>query len=196
VHTYLLSSETLVFSSKARCQEFFFSGGFLEKSTGPVLDFGVASGGSTLQIAEGLLLQPERLVYGFDAFEGIRDAWSKPDRTPGSMDLDGIVPAKLRVHPKTEMVVGWVEDTLPKFLAQHGSPIEFVHFDMDVFGPTRFALEEIRPRLNSGAVLMFDDYFGFIGWQNHSHRALNEVLDRGEYDCIGISPTQAVFRLK
>lgn len=140
--------------------------------------------------------QPERLVYGFDAFEGIRDAWSKMDRPSGSMSLDGIVPPELRAHPKIEIVVGWVEDTLPKFLDQNRGPIEFIHFDMDVFVPTRFALEELRPRLNSGAILVFDDYFGFIGWQNHSYRAITEVLGREEYDCIGISPYQAVFRLK
>lgn len=192
IRTELLDSSTLVFSSKQNCQRHFFSQQFISNTVGLVLDFGVHNGKSTLQLGDGLLGQ-ERVVWGFDAFEGIRDSWSKTDRPAGSMTLDGKVPPALVDHPKIEIVVGWVEDTLPDFLEKRLDSVGLVHFDMDVFIPTRFALEAVKPRLNPGAIIVFDDYFGFIGWENHSHRAMTEVFSRDEYVCLGISPFQAVF---
>lgn len=162
-----------------------------------VLDFGVASGRSTLQIADGLSPLENRKVVGFDAFLGIRDAWSKAGRPPGSMSRGGSIPPALQEHPRVDLVVGWVEDTLDQFLASNPGEIAFVHMDMDVYPPTTYTLERIKSRLSSGSVIVFDDFFGFVGWQHHSFRAFNEVFGSGpRWTCTGISPSQAAFRIE
>lgn len=196
IDSTLLSSDTLLFSSKAELRNHYFSTEVLQALNGMVLDFGVASGRSTLQIADGLSPLENRKVVGFDAFLGIRDAWSKVGRPPGSMSRGGSIPPALQEHPRVDLVVGWVEDTLDHFLASNPGEIAFVHMDMDVYPPTRYTLERIKSRLAPGSVVVFDDFFGFVGWQHHSVRAFNEVFGSGpRWTCIGISPSQAAFRV-
>jgi hypothetical protein len=195
IYERLLSSETLVFSTKEKLREHFFSTAWVSSATGSILDFGVMSGDSTLAIAEALGGGPNSKVWGFDAFLGIRDPWSKSDRPAGSMSLEGRVPSALVEHPNVGLVVGWVEDTLGEFLERNPGPVAFAHFDLDVYAPTRFALEAVRPSLNRDAVMVFDDFFGFIGWKNHSARAFFEIFDDSEWVCLAVSPHQAVFKL-
>jgi hypothetical protein len=83
INKELLESETLVFSSKQALREYFFSSEVLARHPGLVLDFGVATGDSTIMLGNALLNVENRMVVGFDAFLGIRDEWSKPDRPPG-----------------------------------------------------------------------------------------------------------------
>ncbi len=194
IHDQLLETETLVFSSKQGLRDHFFGEEQVKQVPGQVLDFGVATGASTLMLGDALRSSPNREVVGFDAFLGIRDAWSKVDRPPGSMNLDGLVPDELVSHPKISVQVGWVEDTLPPFLKENGDVIALAHLDLDVYPPTRFALEALKPLLVSGSRLIFDDYFGFIGWQAHSHLAFSQVFDRHEFRCIGLSPANVAFQ--
>ena len=195
IDSTLLSSDTLLFSSKAELRNHYFSTEVLQALNGMVLDFGVASGRSTLQIADGLSPLENRKVVGFDAFLGIRDAWSKVGRPPGSMSRGGSIPPALQEHPRVDLVVGWVEDTLDHFLSSNPGEIAFVHMDMDVYPPTRYTLERIKSRLAPGSVVVFDDFFGFVGWQHHSVRAFNEVLAPDEeWVSIGISSSQVAFR--
>ena len=192
----LLESETLVFSSKQALREYFFSSEVLARHPGLVLDFGVATGDSTIMLGNAVLNVENRMVVGFDAFHGIRDEWSKPDRPPGSMDLGGVVPDRLAQHEKVELRVGWVEDTLPLFLQERPETAGLVHLDMDVFPPTKFVLEALEPALRPGSLLVFDDYFGFIGWQNHSHRAFAETFNLSSFRCVGVSHSNVAFEYR
>ncbi len=189
----LLESRTLVFSSKNALREYFFSPESLSRHPGQVLDFGVASGDSTIMLADSLLRADNRQVVGFDAFLGIRNEWSKVDRPPGSMDMDGVAPSRLLMHERVELQVGWVEETLPLFLQENPEDVALAHLDMDVFPPTKFVLEAISPFLTAGSRLLFDDYFGFIGRENHSHQAFSEVFDVAEFFCIGVSHSNVAF---
>jgi predicted O-methyltransferase YrrM len=193
INEELLEPETLVFSSKQALREYFFSFEVLAQRPGHVLDFGVATGESTIMLGNALLNTQNRTVVGFDAFLGIRDAWSKPDRPPGAMSLGGVVPASLVDHEKVDVRVGWVEDTLPLFLQERPDSAGLVHLDMDVFPPTKFVLEALRPVLRPGSLLVFDDYFGFIGWQNHSHRAFAETFNLSSFRCVGVSLSNVAF---
>jgi hypothetical protein len=112
------------------------------------------------------------------------------------MNLGGVVPARLANHEKVELRMGWVEDTLPVFLSEHHEDAGLVHLDMDVFPPTKFVLEALGPALRSGSLLVFDDYFGFIGWQNHSHRALTESFNLSRFRCVGVSLSNVEFEYR
>lgn len=193
IHEALLESQTLVFSSKKALREYFFSPEALSRHPGQVLDFGVASGDSTIMLGDALLRTDNRRVVGFDAFLGIRNEWSKVDRPPGSMNMDGVAPSRLLMHERVELQVGWVEETLPVFLQENPEKVGLAHLDMDVFPPTKFVLEAIAPFLSAGSRLVFDDYFGFIGWENHSHQAFAEVFGLADFLCVGVSHYNVVF---
>ena len=197
INEELLESETLVFSSKQGLRDYFFSSEVLARDPGGlVLDFGVATGDSTIMLGNALLDTENRVVVGFDAFLGIRNEWSKPDRPPGSMTLGGVVPDRLAKHEKVELRVGWVEDTLPVFLDERPERVGLVHLDLDVFPPTKFVLEALAPALRPGSLLVFDDYFGFIGWKMHSHRAFTESFDLSSFRCVGVSRGNVAFEYR
>ena len=123
---------------------------------------------------------PKKTIHGFDAFLGLRDVWSKPERGPGSMNLEG--------HPQVASNVvlhmSWVEDTLEIFLNQHPDSIYFVHQELDVYHPTKFSLNLIKNRLISGSLILIDNYHNFIGWQNHSHKTYTESLVTSQFELI------------
>jgi hypothetical protein len=190
----LLSSSTMVFSNTQLMRNHFFSSRSLAGVEGAIMDFGVAEGYSTLQISDNL--PHGASVSAFDAFEGLRDPWSKPDTLPGAIYLGGVVPPLLLERGNIVVVKGWVEDTLPAFIESIGdSGIGFVHLDMDVYPPTAFTLGLIRPHLNKGCLILFDDYFGFPGWRHHSHRALNDFFGRESYKVLGVSDRQLCIQV-
>ena len=158
------------------------------------LEFGVRSGVSAKFFAKyALQYASQNRLYGFDAFEGIRDNWSSISEPAGSFSLNGIVPPPIT---GCEFVIGWVEDTLPNFLSVHADePIVFAHFDFDVYKPTKFALESIRERLRPGSIIMFDEFHGYPGWEFNEKKALDEVLSPNTYKFIAFSRKQAAIKI-
>lgn len=70
-------------------------------------------------------------------------------------DADRFVPWKARV----QLIKGNIERSVPAFLAEHpGVRFSLVHFDCDLYKPTRTALEAIWPRVSRGGLLLFDEY--------------------------------------
>lgn len=193
-----LTRESLIFSSAVDLRLFAMQKEFLgfDSPGAIVVDLGVAEGQSSLTMANQMV-GSSTSVYSFDAFEGIRDPWSKPDRPPGSMGAGGIIPQALLTHPNIQVVKGWVEDTLDDFLSERqGSFVSFAHFDMDVYAPTKFALDRLLPRFRKGSHILFDDMYGFIGWRNHSFQAFNEVLGNSQLVPLAFSRKQAFFRFE
>lgn len=184
----IISEDSIVFSKHSSFRVWAFEEVLQKSGDGLVLDFGVRGGTSTIQLASA-----GHHVYGFDAFEGLRDPWSKPNRGPGSLNMGGEVPAILKDNPKISIVKGWVEDTLPGFLENHKGSIKLAHLDLDVFPPTRFVLESIVDRLVSGSMLVFDDFFGHIGWENHSYKAFHLECERKKFVVSAVSPQGVVF---
>ena len=48
-----------------------------------------------------------------------------------------------------------------------------------------------------GTVLVFDEYFGYYGWQHHEHKSFMELLDRTglSFEGIGIGHMNIAVRL-
>ena len=191
-----LTHQTSVFSSEQKLRAHFFSESSLSKSKGLILDFGVFRGRSTLVMANAIRDDESRQVHAFDSFVGLRDPWSKIDRGVGSLDLQGRPPKSLVNHPKVSLNIGWVEDTLERFLDLHGDELGTAHLDFDVYPPTAFTLKTLKSRMVPGSRLIFDDFFGFVGWRQHSFKAFTEELNHEDWLLEAISPKQAVFSLK
>jgi len=137
--------------------------------SGLVLEFGVYQGRSIRQLA-GLV---EGAIHGFDSFEGIPDDWCHEQR--GSYSTQGAlpeVPAHVSLHR------GWFEDSIPRFLSTESGPIRFINIDCDLFSSTKTVLDLLAQQIVPGTVIVFDEFIGYPGWQEHEFRAFNEAAER------------------
>jgi hypothetical protein len=156
---------------------------------GLYLEFGVATGGTLRKIAE---LAPAGTVFGFDSFQGLPEDW-RSAYVAGTFAVDA--PPEV---PGAELVVGWFDETLPGFLAEHPEPVAFLHLDADLYSSTVTVLEALEGRLRPGTVLLFDEYFNFPGWEDHEHRAWVEFVARTgiTFDCLGFTADDEQMSLR
>lgn len=149
---------------------------------GLVLEFGVYAGRS-LRVIAGRTPEP---VYGFDSFQGLPEDWTRQQKK-GRFDLEGKVP-KFE-EPNVRLVRGWFDETLPAFLAQHPGPVRFLHMDCDLYKSAATVFAHIGPRIVSGSVILFDEYFNYPGWEEHEFRAFQEFVTSAglKYSYIGFA---------
>ena len=117
-------------------------------------------------------------LYCFDSFEGLKEDWFGSSLPKGYFNLDKKIP---KLNSNVEPIVGWVEDTLDDFLKKHNPKINFVHLDMDVYSPTKFTLEKIKPFLVKDAIILFDELYYYHGWKEGEFKALKEVFNENEF---------------
>ena len=164
---------------------------------GIIVEFGVRWG-QTLSLMSALrgILEPfnrHRKIVGFDTFAGFQ-GFSAADGqlcqlrdgsfsvSPGYENfLSGILALQEHLNPMShikryELVKGDVTQTVPEYLARHPETlVSLAVFDLDIYQPTRAALEAVRPYLFKGSILVFDELSDdiFPG----ETVALKEVLD-------------------
>jgi dTDP-rhamnose C3-O-methyltransferase len=135
-----------------------------------------------------------KTVYGFDNWQGFT-AFSQEDgieiatagKTLGGFDpsqyrlelLDAIrifdadrfIPWKERV----KLIDGKAEATIPNFAKENpGVRFSLVHFDCDLYEPTKIALETLWPLVVRGGVVIFDEY-GIPDWPGET-KAVDEYF--------------------
>ena len=137
------------------------------------LEFGVFKGSSSNFFSKYL-----NKLYCFDSFEGLNEDWVGNKLPVGHFNLDKKVP---KLNSNVEPIVGWVEDTLENFLKKHNPKINFVHMDLDTYGPTKFTLEKIKPYLVKDTIIIFDEFYDYHGWRNGEYKALTEVFKENEF---------------
>ena len=154
------------------------------------LEFGVWIGRSTNYFSKLV-----KKLYCFDSFEGIKEDWVGTDLPRNYFSLNKKIP---KLNSNVEPVVGWVEDTLDDFLKKHNPKINFIHLDMDTYSPTKFTLEKLKPYMVKNAIIIFDEYYNYIGWENGEYKALNEVFkkDEFEYKAFCLSECQVAIQIK
>lgn len=138
---------------------------------GLVAEFGVYSGRTIQIIARHF---PELTVHGFDSFRGLPERWTGSSEPKGAFDVHGSAPT-LQVE-NVEFHVGWFEDTTPQFAKNTSEPFRFVHMDADLYSSTKTVFDHLGDRFVEGTVIVFDEYFGYHGWQHHEHKAFTEFL--------------------
>jgi len=149
---------------------------------GLVLEFGVYRGASLRFLAQ----RTDRIVHGFDSFEGLPEDWTHFQKK-GRFSLDGNVPEFDEPNIRTH--AGRFADTLPGFLVTHPGPVRFAHVDCDLYSSTAEVLSAIAPRLVRGSVLVFDEYLNYPGWKQHEFRAFQEFVAAHSlrYDYLGFA---------
>lgn len=163
---------------------------------GLVLEFGVFRGNSITKFAKALSARgDDRTIVGFDSFEGLEENWSGVvGVTKTTFSTQGKMPA---VPDNVRLIKGWVQDTLPDFLASTADePIAFIHCDMDTYTPTQFVLKQLKDRCKSGTIILFDELYGYPNWRNHEYRALTELFKESQYEFVAFTDLQCIIRIR
>jgi hypothetical protein len=58
-------------------------------------------------------------------------------------------------------------------------------------------LEQLIKNIKVGTIIIFDEYFGYSGWQLHEHKAWTEIINRYglKFKCIGFTDIRVAFEL-
>lgn len=144
---------------------------------GVICEFGVQWGAGLVTLANlrGMLepFNHSRTIYGFDTFEGFSHIDEKDlgfgakgdySTSEGYREvLQEILELQESFSPishirKFELIKGDASETLPAWLDQNPHAIvAMAILDMDVYKPTKDVLQNIKPRLTKGSVLVFDE---------------------------------------
>lgn len=141
---------------------------------GLALEFGVFKGTTINHLARA---NPKRRFYGFDSFRGLPEDWAGFRYSAVNFNRNGVKP---KVQPNVTLIEGWFDETLANFLASEKGPIAFVHVDCDIYSSTKTVLDLTAPRLAPGAVIAFDEFFHYKGYEQHEYKAFFEFTDRFE----------------
>ncbi|HSX03608.1 MAG TPA: TylF/MycF/NovP-related O-methyltransferase [Rhabdochlamydiaceae bacterium] len=145
---------------------------------GAYLEMGVCTGRTINFIAA---LNPEKVVYGFDSFEGLPSDWIRSDASVPKKTFafknPQILPAVLH---NVRLVKGMFEETLPKFKEQSlkSTPIAFLHIDCDIYEATKTIFDILGSNLVPGSIIVFDEYYNYPGYEQHEYKAFQEFLER------------------
>ncbi len=159
---------------------------------GDIVELGVYRGASLMSWANFLEIRNmgdrQKQVFGFDNFAGFTGIDEQDGKADDKFekelsgfdssvfeeiledaisiyDKDRFIPYKARV----KLVKGDIEQTVPKFVEDNpGLRISLLHFDCDMYRPTKAALEAFWPLVVPGGVVLFDEY-GIRPWQGESN---------------------------
>ena len=150
---------------------------------GSVVELGVARGASLMAWVQlSAIYEPVnylREIVGFDTFGGFPSVHEKDLQTQtrsehtrvggfsiepeAQQDIERAAAlldmTRFLGHiPKVKLVRGDVCVTLPRYLDENPHlVVSLLHLDLDLYEPTRLALELLLPRMPKGAVVLFDE---------------------------------------
>jgi hypothetical protein len=151
---------------------------------GVIIDLGVYRGSSTFTWAKLCEMfcptDIRKVVYGFDTFEGFPALTAEdgqPDMSqdvrPGGYFGGAGIEADLRQakvamdtdrhlahRPRIEFIKGDVLETIPAFVETKGAGlrIALLNLDVDLYAPTRAALQAFVPLMMRGGIIVLDEY--------------------------------------
>ncbi len=102
-------------------------------------------------------------------------------------DRDRFIPWKKRI----KLVDGDIEEKARTFVEENpGVRFSLVHFDCDLYAPTKAALEAFWPRVTRGGVVIFDEY-GIHDWPGETAAVDEFMADKPELRLQTFSWTNA-----
>lgn len=180
-HDEILTNLGMFLTSKSLSRILFFYEIYkkIVENHGVIFEFGVRWG-QTLSILSALrgIFEPfnrHRKITGFDTFRGFcgienyeKDLSNCEDGSYSVSEnyeeyLDKLLSFQERLNPlshikKYELIKGDVSLTLPEYLKKHPETIvSLAIFDLDIYTPTRNALQELKPYFCKGTILVFDE---------------------------------------
>jgi len=145
---------------------------------GSVVECGVFRGFGVMTWAKlSTMLEPENLtrrIYGFDSFAGFPSVSDKDANVIAMPEQGGLfadsyeeLQALIAEYDrdrflghidKVHLIKGNVTETVPQFIVEHPHlVVSLLFLDLDLYEPTRVAIEHFLPRMPRGAVIAFDE---------------------------------------
>ena len=175
---------------------------------GSIIDCGVYHGFSLMSWANfSAVLEPNnftRRIYGFDTFKGFPNVAKKDNnhtmRTEvGQLGSDSFneLTELIKIYDsnrflghvnKVNLIKGDVNKTIPKFINNNKHlVVSLLYLDMDLYEPTKVAIENFYPRMPKGSILAFDELDNPI-WPGETSALLETIgikrlkIERLEFD--------------
>ena len=143
------------------------------------LEMGVFKASSINYIAGKL---PHKIIHGFDSFKGLPENWTRADTSKFSKGFFAL--QKLpEVKYNVKLYPGWFQDSLPLFKNSvlFQEPIALLHIDCDLYSSTKTVFEQLQDNIVTGTVIVFDELYGYPGFENHELKAFAEFLELKNY---------------
>lgn len=136
--------------------------------------------------------RPDQTFHGFDSFEGLPEHWYNFPR--GGFNRKGCVP---RVPGNVLLHKGWFEETLPAWIKSIPDVMAFMHIDCDLYSSTKTVFNCLGNRIKPGVIIVFDEYFGYPGWEHHEFKAFQEFvkLHDVQYEYLCYAAAQVAIRI-
>jgi hypothetical protein len=165
---------------------------------GDIVELGVFRGHSLMTFANFMesrnIGDRTKKLWGFDNFKGFEklrpedgSTYSNVQKQEGGFSPEEFYPELLDVidifdadrfvgwKNRIELIVGDVCQTVPEFVQKHpGLRISLLHFDIDLYEPTKVGLEYLYPLVVPGGIIIFDEY-GVLEWSGES-KAVEEYF--------------------
>ena len=142
------------------------------KIDGYLAEFGVFNGESINYLAR---LAKPKTIFGFDSFKGLEEDFSI-DYPKGGFNKNGVAPW---VEENVSLVEGSFSESLPKWLDENKGVFSLINIDCDTYEATSTVLNLIGPdKIVSGTLIIFDEYFGFPGWENEEFKAWKDYCSK------------------
>ena len=158
---------------------------------GDVLEFGVFKGASfsrLLAFRKILENDDSRKIIGFDDFGNFTTKGNKEDILFAKKFTKTLGPGTnyntlknifiKNGYSNFELVKGDVVKTLPNYLKQNsGSKISLLHLDLDIYRPTKFALNKLYNKISKDGIILIDDYGEILG----ATKAIDEFFSKKNF---------------
>lgn len=181
------------FQSKSKLYQYIRSEVLIATSSERIhAEFGVFKGQSINYFAE---CKNNIQWYGFDSFEGLPENWSGSGKTKEHFSTLGKLP---KVRQNVTLIAGLFEITLPQWVSAQNKPFAFLHLDADLYSSTKQVLDIASSYIDENTLFLFDEYFGYVGWENGEHKAWIEWLTNKPFlaECVAYAGNgTALFRL-
>lgn len=175
---------------------------------GSVVECGVYKGFGLMSWANmSAILEPNNLtrrIYGFDTFEGFptvgeKDSNSLMEPNVGQLRSDSYdeLNELIKIYDtnrflghvnKVRLIKGDVTKTIPEFISDHKHlVVSLLFLDMDLYEPTKTAIENFFPRMPKGSIIAFDELDNPI-WPGETLALLETIginrlkLERFDFD--------------
>lgn len=151
---------------------------------GEILEFGVFQGKTITHIARAF---PDKLIWGFDSFEGLPEDWlinstdKESPRPAGYFALDDLP----KVPENVKLVKGFFDQSLPQWLKENPiKQISILHVDCDLYSSTDTVFNYLNDFIVAGTIIIFDELYPWSGlekydlWEEGEWKALKEWIEK------------------